>query len=225
MEQNTDISLNITDSLDDLLILKFWKIIDTNDYCMLFKNWNSKQVYTDEQKEQANKVWLELYDEYYEQCKDGKSHNELNKDNKEHKLFLRIKILETVLKAIASIQEGRDLVDDDVYAKMMNDAIQTIYKAEPNLTGKLNVFDDINGIYEKCKKLLKSLEGQYTRLTDDKPKRVEKAIKKVHNVYERSAYLHQGNGFYTPINNMCVNEWIALDKALREKIKASKNGK
>lgn len=222
MEQNTAISLNLTDSLDELLILKFWKITETGNALLLDREYSPAKQYTDEDKTQADILWLRLYDEYYEQCSDGKSRNELNKDNEEKRLSLRYNNLNTLLNMLANLEISRQLMSDEDYARLFSETIELIYKAEPSLKGKLNQFETATYNIDKCKKLIKSIEGQYNRIIDDKPKRIEKAVKKVHNVFERVAQLGAAIPMQLNVHNMCVNEWLGYEKMVKLRNKPTK---
>lgn len=214
MVPNTPTSLNIIQSLDDLKILLFWKIIRDNNFFMLHAEWNPDIEYTDAQKEELQVAWYKIYDAYYTQCEDSKSKNDLRKDALELELSFRIQRLHGNVQLYGWLWNHRVDLSDEQMQKMVMDLQDMILQREPGLKGKLNMFDTPLESIDKITKLMHSLSNQLNRVADKKDKRVDKAVD---NIYKKVASVGAELGLQLNVNEMNCSEWLAYNAMAAQK--------
>lgn len=214
MEPNTLTSLNIIRSLDDLLVLLFWKIIGDNNFMLLCPDYKPESEYTDSQKSEVLEVWYRLYDEYYKQCEDSRSKHDLRKGAIELSLSQRITSLCKSLEGIMWLQNHHELLPEENYMKMYMDAIGVLIHNEPKLKGKLNIFDVPTDTILKVNRYIASLSNQLKKLTQGKEKRVEKSVQ---NIYNKVAFVGAELGMQLNVKEMSCNEWLAYQSMASQK--------
>jgi hypothetical protein len=218
MVQNTPISLNITQSLDDLLVLLFWKIIKDNNFLLLDQNYTDRE-YSEAEHEEIKQVWYRLYDEYYKQCEDTRSKHELKKDADELVLSYRISRLYESICLMIELEGMKNMLPVEAYNEMYLINMEVFIKIEPKLKSKLNIFESADETLDKVNRYMSALSNQLQRLTKDKPERADKAVE---NIYSKIAYVATEIGLQLNVKDMTCNEWLAYQKIAYQKRAAQK---
>lgn len=219
MAQNTVIFPNIIQSLDELKILVFWKIIRDNDYLLIDRDHSPQKEYSDTEKEFIPQTWHKLYDDYFAQCNDSRSKRDLRKDAEELTLAWRIESIIKVIELMGWLNNHQSDLPEETYVQMMMDNVALFTETEPSLKPKLNIFASPIENIGIVNKLLTSLQNKYARLVSDKPKRAEKQID---NVYVKVARLGGALGIQLNVNEMTCSEWLGWQDVAYRKQKAEK---
>lgn len=213
MEQNTRTSVNIIQSLDDLKVLAFWRIIKESNFYYLDNDYYKGKEYSETDQEQIRNSWLQLYDEYYTLCNDGKSKNELKRDVQELYLAYKIHRLDKSLELLKWLTKQEFILGIEMYMKLLTENINMFYDIDKSLKGKLNIFD-IDKSVNAVEKYMLALTNQHNKIISDKPKKVDEKVK---NIFERVAAVGLALGIQLNVNEMTVSEWIAWQQMARKK--------
>lgn len=217
MEQSTHTLKNIIRSLDDIRILLFWKIIKDKNYFLLDKNYFDGKEYSEDEALEVKTAWFVLYDEYYRQCNDAKSKNELRLDAKELELSYRILRLTKIIELIGWVNNHKCDISDEVYMGHIMECVDLANELESKLKGKLNIFDSPVELIKKIGRFLHALQNDYKRITSTRTVRVQKTID---NIYLKVAQTGVNLGMQLNVNEMSASEWLAWQEMSNNKIKA-----
>jgi len=219
MAQSTVIYPNIIQSLDDLKILVFWKIIKDNNYLLIDRLYTPEKEYSETEKEFITQIWHKLYDDYFIQCNDSRSKRDLRKDAEELTLAFRIETIIKIIELMGWLNNHKVDLPEENYIQMMMDNINLFYETEPTLKGKLNIFSTPIENITIVNKYLSSLQNKYARLVNDKPKRAQKQID---NVYNKVLYIGTILGIQLRVDEMSCSEWLAAQNIAYQKQEAQR---
>lgn len=217
MAQNT----HIFQSLDKLKILTFWEIIKTKNVLLLDSEYYEDKAYKKEQLEFIDNVWLKLYDEYFIMLNDSKSKFSMDKSFNELKQRDKITQVKNNYDFLATLLGYVGVLPDEDIIKYEHEVYANLKKIDKRI--KPILFEGIHANLMNLDKVLKSLINRYNQEHKDNAKEVTKEID---NVYEVVASAESWLERNLNINDMVVAHWIAIEKQVNQKQKASqKNGK
>ena len=217
----TQSELKLYDSLDTLKILMFWDIIKTNNVLLLDVNYSEGNTYNEAQANQIQGVWDELYDNYYILLDDPKAR--LKMDNTFGELRTRNKItqIKNNIDFLVSLKEYIGFLPDEDILKYEQETYVRIKQIDKRI--KIKLFDGINPNIEVLERAINALINKYN--VDHRNNETE-VKKQIGNVYEVVANAESWLERNLNINEMVVSHWIAIEKQVSQKQKATqKNGK
>jgi len=214
--------LKLYKSLDTLKILTFWKIIQDKNILLLDFDYFEGKKYSDKQKNEIEQLWNRLYDEYYVLIDDPKSRHKMDKSFKEFILRSKINDIRHYIDFLISLLKGVGYVEYEVIMKYEQEAYKSIKLIDSRI--KLDLFGGINNNIEYLNKFMNGLINKYN--IDINSNNDKTVAKEINNVYEVVASAESWLERSLKIDDMVVAHWIAIEKQVKQKQKASlKNGK
>jgi hypothetical protein len=185
-------------TIEDVLILDFWKVLKTGDFTILGV---------------SEENWNDLYDEYFKAKNDASSKKFLS-DLKEEAL--------TLFKISFALEMITFLEWVDRNGKMIKGSGEKIQETLSNVSKAFGI--KIDG-KQKLQRIVNSLQNKYKGLVSSKQKKAEKEIE---NVYKLVAAVGRMLEIQLNVKEMTVAEWLAWEEMAREKSNAlnkKKNGR
>lgn len=213
--------INYYKSLDKLKILTFWQIIKNKNILLLDFDYYDGKKYTKDQQNEIEQTWLRLYDEYYVLLNDSKSKFKMDKTFSELKQRDKINQVKNNYDFLVTLISYRGLLPDKDIDKYEQETYRNLIRIDKRI--KPLFFDGLEANIKNLDRVLKSLINKYNIEHKDNVKEVTKEID---NVYEVVASAESWLERNLNINDMVVSHWIAIEKQVKNKQKASqKNGK
>jgi hypothetical protein len=213
--------LKLYNSLDTLKILTFWKIIQDKNILLLDFDYYDGKKYTDKDVKLIQSNWDNLYDEYYNLVNDSKTKHKLSKAFKELQTRSKINEIKNYIDFLISLKKGIGYVEEEIILKYEQQVYANLKKVDKRIKPKL--FDGIDVNIQYLDKFLSALINTYNRDNENVKKEVEKQIS---NVYDVVASVESWLERSLPIEEISVTRWLAYEKQVKNKQKASKkNGK
>jgi hypothetical protein len=221
MEQNTAILKNIIQTLDELLVLDFWAIMDKRKPVhILDLDYSKDRVYTQEETDLLNTKWLSLYDTFYSVKNDGKSSRMLSDYRDELVIVSRIRRAVIVIDSLTWTFGHKDILSDEKYFELEHKALKSLHEQEPKFG--INYMLPLNENIKKIRNAITGLENLYNR----KRKHVEKKVEiEVKNVFDIVAKVGAVLEMQLNVKEMTVMEWLAWEKIAIDKQKSIEESK
>lgn len=218
MEQPTHILKNIIQTLDELLILDFWAIMDKRKpVATLDRSYSLEKVYSEEETEVIESTWLRMYDEFFLLKKDGQSQKLLLDSKDELVIITRIRRAITIIDTLVWLFSLKEDIGDEQYFELEHVALREIKDKEPKFG--INYMLPVTQNIEKIKKGITALENLYKRKKKHVERVVDSEIKNVYTVVAKVASILE---MQLDVKTMPVTEWLAYEKLALEKQKAQK---
>lgn len=217
-------NLQVYNSLDELKILTFWKIIQTGNIFLLDKNHSEKRMYKDKELNYLLEVWNKLYDDYYKLQDDPKQRAKMTKSKESITLKFKVKTLINLLNSYEVFFRYGSLLNTQEYVEKENEIFE-LFKAL-GFTQKISPFSTTKERLDLVTRYTKAVVGKYNRLQ----KEVESGTQKqIDNMYIQVVSIERVIERPIPnIENITVMQWIAYEKQANDIIQAQKklsNGK
>lgn len=221
MRTSKNITVNYHKSLDTLKILTFWQIIKDKNVLLLDKDYHENKTYSKKNSTELQETWLNLYDEYYTLLDDSKARFKMGKSFDELKLRDKINQVKYNYDFLIKLKGFYGTIpDEDIHSreqetyarlKLIDKRIKPLY------------FKGIDINLKNLDKVMKSLINKYNTDYKTNQKEVEKQVSNVYDIVASAESWLERN---IPIGKMVVSHWIAIEKQVKQKQKASqKNGK
>lgn len=197
--------------MDELPILRYWKIIKNQNIYLLDKDYFEGKVYDNKKQKEINEIWERLYDEYFSLTDDTSSKAKLKKVFEDFKLKNKIKQVKDNIDFLEILKQyqGVDTIEFEQHTYKRIELIDSRIKCKP--------FED-NIPY--LKKVINSLINTYNLTVKDNS---EEVLKQIGNVYEVVANAESWLDRNLDVNNMVTSHWIAIEKQVKQKQKAQQN--
>lgn len=220
MENAKDLKVTFYQSLEDISIVLFSKILDEHNYSLLIKDYDKETTYPDQVQLKCADIWSELYDEFFNAKNDGRAKNSLKNKNKTGQLQLRMQLLSECMDRLAYCHNY--LIDlPDEYAEVKQSILSLISKIDKDIV--IKKFDSIPQILDRLLRVQKSYMNEYG-LIEKRVEQTEKKAKKY--IHENLVSIQNALGYSIGnFNDISVIEFIFLEKSAINKLKPKqKNG-
>jgi hypothetical protein len=205
--------MDVQERLDDLRILVFWEILKTGDHTLLDFERKRDTVYTEEQKAYLKDVWNDLYDNYFEIKKDGKSQKYLNEINEQLRLAAKIEMFVSGQELIQKLIDNVQFIKEEDYQKLLKSTKQSLEMLHDGMT-----IPD-KGTVKFLNRAIGAFISQYNRLSESVDKKTGEAVQ---NVYEVVAVVSNALNMQLNAAVMTVTEWLAYEQMAIKKSKSQK---
>jgi hypothetical protein len=185
-------------TIEDVLILDFWKVLKTGDFTILGVTEDN---------------WNDLYDEYFKAKNDASSKKFLSDLKEEALTLFKISFALEMITFLEWVERN---------GKMIKGSGEKIQETLSNVSKAFGV--KIDG-KQKLQRIVNSLQNKYQGLVSSKQKKAEKEIE---NVYKLVAAVGRMLEIQLNVKEMTVAEWLAWEEMAREKSNAlnkKKNGR
>jgi len=185
-------------TIEDVLILDFWKVLKTGDFTIL---------------DVTEDNWNDLYDEYFKAKNDASSKKFLSDLKEEALTLFKISFALEMITFLEWVERN---------GKMIKGSGEKIQETLSNVSKAFGV--KIDG-KQKLQRIVNSLQNKYQGLVSSKQKKAEKEIE---NVYKLVAAVGRMLEIQLNVKEMTVAEWLAWEEMAREKSNAlnkKKNGR
>jgi len=185
-------------TIEDVLILDFWKVLKTGDFTVLGVTEDN---------------WNDLYDEYFKAKNDASSKKFLSDLKEEALTLFKISFALEMITFLEWVERN---------GKMIKGSGEKIQETLSNVSKAFGV--KIDG-KQKLQRIVNSLQNKYQGLVSSKQKKAEKEIE---NVYKLVAAVGRMLEIQLNVKEMTVAEWLAWEEMAREKSNAlnkKKNGR
>lgn len=218
MGQPTHILKNIIQTLDELLILDFWAIMDKRKpVTILDKDFTKDKEYTADELNELNTIWLRMYDEFFVLKNDGHSHKMLIDYKDELIIVSRVRRAMIIIDTLTWLFSIKEDMNEKQYYELEHVALKEIKESEPKFG--INYMLPLTQNIDKIRKGITALENLYNR----KKKHVDRNVKaEIKNVYTVVAKVGTILEMQLDVKTMPVTEWIAYEQLAMEKQKAQK---
>jgi hypothetical protein len=211
-------NIKLINSLDNLKILTFWKILKDKNVLLLDAEYKEGKKYSKGQLNEMQNTWLKLYDEYYVLLDDSKSRSNMSKTFNELQLRDKINQIKYNYDFLVSLLKCENDIDVSKYEQETYARLKVIDKRI-----KPKYFEGIQANLDNLNRVIKSLVNKYNIEHKENQSNVQKEID---NVYDVVASAESWLERTLPIDDIVVTRWISYQKQIKDKQKAQqKNGK
>jgi hypothetical protein len=203
-------------SLKNLLVIKFWDIVENNTLYLLDANYKKGKKYTEKEVEFLAKQWANLYDEFFSlrSNKSGKYQMEKNFElTKLHMYLEMLYELENRVILLINMENIEELVDFVIERNIQ--VIKDFKSLYPKI--KINIFDSPSDVLKIIQPVIKSQTNIYDEKLGAKQKTVEKQRE---TIYDVVAMMSNSAGFAIDIESLTCMSFIAYENAIIAKSKA-----
>ena len=207
--------IKVFDSLDTLLILRFWKIINDDNIKLLDVDYKEGKKYSKKDIALLEKTWENIQDDYFDIRTDSKSKMDMEKSFDGLKVIKKLIAFETAIKSLKIIDMLIGLVDDvEIYEKRkeLYDNLQKVNKRV-----KFNHFFSLEQDKEYFNKFYSSLQNTYNLNFKKKEKNDKEQVRNVYTVVANMESWLDGRTL--DLETMVVARWIAYEEQVIQKQK------
>lgn len=215
MVQSTATFPNIVQRLDKLNILLFWEILKTKNPLLLDGDYMPDKVYTEEEEKHIVHVWEIMYDSYFQLKNDSKSKMVLHQAYELMLLSYKIWQLTKTTDLARHLEDLKHLLTNEEYIEKEQQVYSWFKIIEPELN--LQYFKGMETNLEIVGKRIQALQNKYNRENKSNEANIEK---QVDNVFSVIVKVSQTVGHQLNAEKMMVTEWLAWEKAAKDKIQA-----
>jgi hypothetical protein len=211
-------NIKLINSLDNLKILTFWKILKDKNVLLLDAEYKEGKKYSKSQLNEMQNTWLKLYDEYYVLLDDSKSRSNMSKTFNELQLRDKINQIKYNYDFLVNLLKCENDINVSKYEQETYARLKLIDKRI-----KPKYFEGIQANLDNLNRVIKSLVNKYNIEHKENQNNVQKEID---NVYDVVASAESWLERTLPIDDIVVTRWISYQKQIKDKQKAQqKNGK
>lgn len=212
--------LHLYKSLDKLKILTFWKILETQNACLLDFDWNENKKYSPEDQYEIEQTFIRLYDEFYLLRDNNQHKHEIDKGFDELQIDGQILNIYQNKEALIKFNDFKGLVPDE----FINENAELIYKRLKGLQGigskiKVSSSKTIEENITMLDRVLNSLENTKNLNKGKRKKAIEQEKK---NVFEIVGFVEAELNRNLPINDIVCSQWIVYENQALERLKQRK---
>lgn len=212
---------NLYKDLQKLPILRFWEIVKNNNYLLLDVDYVEGKEYSQNQISALDKLWGELYNEYYALKKNHSSVKAMDACTASTLLLSKIELLKNHLNAFVNLYENHQIIPDKDFVKLKQEFLHNFTLLEPKIVPEY--FGSLEKNYELVIRFIESLEMTYAL---ENPKAEKLVEDEVANVHKRAAKVGEVlSGMYLKIEDMSVMAWEGYEQTAIEKLENQNNGK
>ena len=209
MEQSISIYRNLKEIKSDI----FHEIKFTGNIYLVDKNYDEDRVYTKSEILKLSTGWYKLYDEYFEKTDDYNFRKELKNKDLTLELLLKIKLIDSVIDILESLDKHKENIPLDTYLKTIASLGNSLKRVDKYI--KFDSTKDIKPQIEDIKAVKGGLQTRYELLFKEDLKVDKKSIMLY---YDMRAYIEQVLERNLPeVINML--QWIAYEKLYKNKLK------
>lgn len=209
MEQNILVFKN----LEQIDSVTFHKVKFTGNILLLDKNYKETKTYEQDDIVELSNTWSNLLDEYFKAIDDSKLRQDLKNKDKTLELLLKIKLIDSILDVLRSLDEHKSYVPNEIYLKTVSGLGNSLKKVDKHI--KFDVATPIKEQIEHIEAIKGGLQTRYELLFQEDAK-VEK--KDIMLYYDIKAHIEQTLDRNLPeVINML--QWIAYERLYKLKIK------
>lgn len=194
----------------------FHEIKFTGNIFLVDKNYDEDKNYNQSDALTLSIAWYKLYDEYFEKTDDPNFRRELKNKDRTLELLLKIKVIDSVIDILESIEKNKEFVPPEAYFKTIASLGNNLKRVDKYL--KFDSTKDIKPQIEHIQAVKGGLQTRYELLFREDLK-VDKKSEMLY--YEIKSHIEDAIGRNLPeVINML--QWIAYEKQYKKKIKHGK---
>lgn len=203
--------MHIFQNLDDLKIMLLFKILKSNSYELMDKNYYEGKKYTDEQSTLLHETYFKLFDEFSVNRKDKRGLFLMQKNFKLIQMSLMFEILYDIERRIILLMQiDLDLLDLFVETRR-REIIKDFSRLYPKV--QINLFSDLSEILTVVQQVIKSQTNIFDEKSGVKEKQIAKQEQTIHYIVSR---MSKNLGVALDVNSMSCNEFIAWEEVILE---------
>lgn len=206
-------SISAFRNLKEINSITFHEVKFTGNVFLLDKNHFEGKKYTQKDAIDLSMVWYKLYDEYFENTDDYNLRKELKNKDKTLELLLKIKLMDSVIEVLESLDENKDFVPAETYLKTVASLGNNLKRVDKHI--RFDSAKEIKPQLQQIQAVKGGLQTRYELLFKEDVKADKKSIMLY---YDIKAHIEQTLDRNLPeIINML--QWIAYEKLYKKKLK------
>lgn len=206
-------SISAFRNLKEINSITFHEVKFTGNVFLLDKNHFEGKKYTQKDAIDLSMVWYKLYDEYFENTDDYNLRKELKNNDKTLELLLKIKLMDSVIEVLESLDENKEFVPAETYLKTVASLGNNLKRVDKHI--RFDSTKEIKPQLQQIQAVKGGLQTRYELLFKEDVKADKKSIMLY---YDIKAHIEQTLDRNLPeIINML--QWIAYEKLYKKKLK------